>query len=57
MLEHDLVRIKEIFKKCDSLIQMTYFFQDEKILDKVHELHTNSATFLLNIEEEIKKLK
>lgn len=57
MLEHDLVRIKEIFKKCDNLIQMTYFFQDEKILDKVYELHTNSATFLLNIEEEIKKLK
>jgi len=56
-LERDLLRIKEAFKKCDTLLQMAYFFQDEKILDRIHELHANSTTFLLNIEEVIKKLE
>lgn len=56
-LGRDLVKIKETFKQCDSLIQMAYFFQDERVLEKVHDLHANSATFLLNIEEEIKRLE
>jgi len=57
VLEHDLARIKDTFKACDSLVQMAYFFQDERVLEKIHDLHANSATFLLNVEEEIKKLE